>query len=469
MEYKVETLSPVKIKVDIEVPAEEVNAALATAAAQIREQVQMDGFRKGKVPINIIKKRYGEDISQEALNDLINVHINQILSETGYTPVSGLNIKNDDVKLETGKDHPYEITFEVLPAIELPVYEGLSVEQDKFTPDPNVTENMLKRIRRLGSKLKPVEGIAPAKDFQVANLNFEVIENGKPIPDLKIDDFDLELGAGESIPEFEELVKGIPVGNTGEKEITFPDDFVDPKLAGKTVLVRVKVNAVKEPDITDFEKSLKDHNTTTEDITRFLTESYEKEVTALYKAKAQRTLLNQLLKMVDVPLVQTLVDYEKWRIISELEHNLARQGKRLDSLGKTKEELDKEAEKQAEDFARQQTLLLLIAHKEGLDVSDQELANHLYKSCVENGEDLKSVIQTMRNNGLIERLRERMLADKAMDLIYDKANVTFVDPDEDSSDNSSEKDTTAEHEDSENGDPAKENSSAGLEKSEKDD
>lgn len=429
MEYSVEDISPVKKKVLINTEAQEVEAAIMGAVALYRTSVQLDGFRKGKVPASLIEQRFRDKIYEEARQDLINVHINDVMQQLGVQPLAGLNV-DGAVALERGKGYNYSIEFEVLPTFDLPPYEGLEVEQEKVIVDEKEVTDVIDRIRRDRSKLVPVDGKEPAKDGQIANIDFTAYENGQPLDGIAGQNFDLALGEQQALPEFEALVKSIPYGEEGEGEIRFPDDFLATDLAGKTVTMKVKVHAIKErqlPELNDeLAKAMGMENV--EKLKETITTSYRQSRENLNKSAAQKTLLDRLLKMVEFPLPDSLLDVQLRSLIGAMAARLERQGKSLDSLGKTEEELRKEKLPEAEEMARVQVLLLSIAKKEGLDVSDMEVNTYLYQESLRSGEDFKTLRESYERSGMIFVLRDRLLADKAMDMIYAKAKVTEVEP-----------------------------------------
>lgn len=194
--------------------------------------------------------------------------------------------------------------------------------------------------------------------------------------------------------------------------------------------MKVKVHAVKErklPELNDeLAKSLglESVDKLKETITRSYTQSREN----LNKSAAQKTMLDRLLKMVEFALPESVVETQMRTLLSDLAARLERQGKGLDSLGKSPEELRKEMLPQAEELARIQVLLLSIAKKEGLEISDQEINTQIYQQSQRSGEDFKTLRENYERSGMIFILRDRLLADKAMDAIYAKAKVAEVEP-----------------------------------------
>lgn len=429
MEYSAEDISPVRKKVVITTEPQEVEAAIMGAVALYKTSVQVDGFRKGKVPASVIEQRFRDKIYEEARQDLINVHINDVMQKLNVMPLSGLDVDTPD-SFERGKGFAYTIEFEVLPAFTLPPYEGMDVEQEKVVVDQKEVQEVLDRILRDRAQLVPVDGTGPAVDGQIATVDFAAFENGEPVEGVKAESFDLALGERQALEDFEALVKTVKYGEEGEGEIRFPDDFLAKDLAGKTVTMKVKVHAIKERKLPELDDELAKTLglESVEKLKETIGNSYTQSRGNLNKSVAQKTLLDALLKMVEFELPPSLVEVQMNTLLGDMAARLERQGRSLESLGKSMEELRKEMQPQADELARSQVLLLSIAKKEGLDVTDQEVNTQIYQLAMRTGEDFKSLREQYERSGMIFVLRDRMLADKAMDLIYAKANVKEVEP-----------------------------------------
>ncbi|MFT4301018.1 MAG: trigger factor [Desulfovibrio sp.] len=429
MEYSAEDISPVRKKVVITTEPQEVEAAIMGAVALYKTSVQVDGFRKGKVPASVIEQRFRDKIYEEARQDLINVHINDVMQKLNVMPLSGLDVDTPD-SFERGKGFAYTIEFEVLPAFTLPPYEGMDVEQEKVEVDQKEVQEVLDRILRDRAQLVPVDGSGPAVDGQIATVDFAAFENGEPVEGVKAESFDLALGERQALEDFEALVKTVKYGEEGEGEIRFPEDFLAKDLAGKTVTMKVKVHAIKERKLPELDDELAKTLglESVEKLKETIGNSYTQSRGNLNKSVAQKTLLDALLKMVEFELPPSLVEVQMNTLLGDMAARLERQGRSLESLGKSMEELRKETQPQADELARSQVLLLSIAKKEGLDVTDQEVNTQIYQLAMRTGEDFKSLREQYERSGMIFVLRDRMLADKAMDLIYAKANVKEVEP-----------------------------------------
>lgn len=429
MQYSVEDLSPVKKKVVITTDANEVDLAITAAVAVYRTSVQLDGFRKGKVPASVVEQRFRERIYEEARQDLVNAHINEAIQGMDVSPISGITVNGGDA-IERGQELSYSIEFEVLPTFDLPPYEGLEVDQEKVEVKEDEVAQVIDRIRRDRAKLVPVDGAGPAIDGQIANIDFAAFEDGKPVEGIASQGFELALGERQALEDFEALVKTIALGSEGEGEIHFPEDFLSKDLAGKTVTMKITVHAIKERQLPELDDDLAKSLgvETVEKLKENITQSYSQSRESLNRSTAQKTLLDRMLKMVEFPLPESLLETQTRTLLGDLAARLERQGRGLDALGKKPEELREEMRPQAEELARIQVLLLTIAKKEGLEVSDREVNAHLYRSAMQSGEDFKALREQYERSGAMFILRDRLLADKAMDAVYAKAKVTEVEP-----------------------------------------
>ena len=428
MEYTVEDLSPVKKKVRITVDSKEVDAAIMAAVALYRTSVKLDGFRKGKVPASVVESRFRDKIYEEAKQDLVNVHINEVVQALGVTPISSIDFDGQGLVRDT--PYEYSISFEVLPTIDLPPYEGLEVEQEKAVVKEEEVNEVISRILRDRSELVPVDGNGPAVDGQIAELDFAAFEDGKPLDGISAQNFQLALGERQALEGFEELVKTVALGEEKEGELTFPADFLAADLAGKTVTMKVKVHAIKERKMPAMDDELAKAlgQESVEKLRAAIEDSYATSRNNLHKGAAQKALLDRLLKMVEFPLPDAMVETHMRGMLADYRNRLERQGKSLESLGKTKEELAAELRPEAENVTRAQVFLLAVAHKEQLEVPEQDVDMAIFQMAQRNGEDFKQLKDAYVQSGAIFTLRDRMLADKAMESIYTKAKVTEVEP-----------------------------------------
>lgn len=432
MEYNIVEESPVSRKIEITALPEEVAAAIGGAIALNRNSVELPGYRKGKVPNEIIEKRFHDAIYNEARENLINVHLNEIVQKLDVEPLDGFMLHGEDKPLEKGKPFVYSVEIEIMPKFDLPNYEGLEVEQEKTVSDEKELAMVFDRLLADNAELVPVETAEPAKEGQIAVIDFEAFQDDKPVKDLKSVNFELELGKGSALPEFEKLVMGIPVGHTGEGNVHFPEDFFVESLAGQDLKMKVTVHGVKEKKIPvlddEFAKKLGFKNA--ENVRELITKSYIHNIDKMNRGAAEYKLLTQLLKQVDYPLPPGLVKSQAHILLGEEGYRLEQQGKSLAATGKKPAELLEALRPRAEELARTRVLLMAIAKKEKLEVSQEEVYREVLENSIRKGENYQENLEKLEKSGYIFQIRDQMLCDKAMDLIYAKANVKMVEPGE---------------------------------------
>ena len=429
MEYNVEELSPVRRKITVQVPAEEASAAIATTIALYRMQADVKGFRKGKVPSTVIESKFRKQIYGEATTDLINYQINEIMSGLSMQPMSRIDV--DAKELVRDEDFTYSIEFEVAPKLDLPKYKGLAVEEvDVIVSDDEVTE-VESRILENNAEVKVIEDVRPAKDGEVVSVSFGAYKDGEIVEGIQAENFDLVLGQNQALPEFEEMLKTLTTDESGECDITFPADFINEKLAGQTVTMKAKLHAVKErvtPKMTD-EVAKKAGFKDVETMRTGIRESYASQRKQMNKSMAQSELINSIITGInEFPLPPAMVEDRIDRLLKDLEYRLDRQGKGFQSLGKTPEQLREGFRAEAETSVKTEIFLLAVAAEEGLEISPEEIESTLTQMAMQTRQPLHELKKYYEDHNLIVPLKDRLLCDKASELIYDAAEVKLVAP-----------------------------------------
>ena len=427
MDYNVIEVSPVETKIEVKVPAEEINASLSATTAIYRQNLDLRGFRKGKVPSSLVESKFRKQILREAANDLMNVHINEIMSSLKYLAIAKLDVS--PVELEKNTPVEYTITFEHCPDFTLPNYKGLEVEEEEAVIAQDEIDKVIERIRGNMAELKTItEGRLP-QDGEVAVVSFHATQDGVAMPGVRAENFQLSLGEGQALPEFEALVKTIMPGQTKSGEISFPEDFINQDLAGKTVEMHVTVHITKErelPEINDELAKKAGNFETLDKLKEAISNSYMQSRQQLYRAAAQKKLLDALLASVDFPLPPSLVEDQINILVSDAKSKIERQGKAPEALGKTDEELRKELEPKAREIVKAQLFLIKLSDAEKIETTPQEMDAYFMQVASRTGQDLLAVKQHYEEKGLIVPVRDKILADKAMEFLYSQAKVTKV-------------------------------------------
>ncbi len=426
MKYTKEELSPTKVKVAVTVEAEEINAAISAGVAMQQKGISLHGFRKGHVPAGVIEKRFKTQIYRDAANDLTNVHLNKILDELKLTPVTGLNVTPTPIVIERDTPVEYTVEFEHMPVFDLPVYDGLEVEQSRFvTISPEEVNRFLENLRAKNSRLVPVDGDGPAQDGDLVNMDFAVIVDGEEATSSK--GIDYAVGQEGAFADLDAFVRTLRVNEDAEKEVTFPEDFVLASVRGKTGTMKAHVYAIKrQSKPTDEELVTMFKMQSIDELRAEATSILVQQKNTLARSEAQTRLLEKLLGMVDFPLPEALIE-------GELDAFVQRESQRAMQVGKTlsdeqiKEIREKNLEK-AQKQVKSYVLLRKVADNENLQTTERELqleVARLAQSMSGAGQpvDPKALYKYYAENGILYTVRDQLLINKAVDAIYAKANV----------------------------------------------
>lgn len=428
MEYKIEETSPVTRKVNVTVPAEEANAAILATLALYRKTADIKGFRKGKAPSGLIESRFKNQIYSEATTDLVNYQLNEILSTEKITPLSRINV--DSKELVRDQDYAYSFSYEVAPSFEPPAYVGLAAEMDQPEVEDSEVEAVVDRLRNGMAELADVDEKRTPREGEVAVVTFAAFENGEPLGDLRAENFHLHLGRGEALPEFEDIVKKLVPGETRTDPVAFPADFINTQLAGRTVDMRVTLKEIKVRNLPEAgdELAAKAGYGSMERMREAILTSTLESRKSLNKSAAQKKLLDGLMAQVGFELPPSMVEENVDRMVEDLVQRLESRGKSVASLGKKPAEIREEFRPRAEEVVRAQIFLLAVANRENLAVEPQEVDDHLRRMAMQTRQDPEWLRSYYEEHNLMFALKDRLLADKAMEFIWSKAAVREVPP-----------------------------------------
>lgn len=428
MQYSVEEVSPVERKVSVTVPAEEVEAAILATTALYRRDAEVKGFRKGKVPSSMVESKFKKQILGEAKTDLINVHVGEVLGELKVTPLGGLNV--DAGELLKGEDYAYTFSFETTPVLDLPEYKGLKVEQEKVEVKEEEVQVVIDRIRENMAQLVDVEEERQPVDGDVVVMSFAALGDAE-FEGLKADNFQLELGKGQALDDFETLVKTLTPGKQTTGNVTFPEDFINESIAGKTVEMRVHLTSIHEkqlPEMSDELAKIAGGFESVEKLKESIHASYVQSREQLARSAAQNKMLKDLMDGLDIPLPPSMIQKHQDYLVRRQIESLEKRGKSLASTGKSEADLAEEVKSEAEELTRNQVFLMAVANAEDLTVQPQEVENVLRQAAQQSGQDFQEVMAYHEQTGLIWDVKDRILADRAMEFIYAEADVELVEP-----------------------------------------
>jgi len=431
MMVKLEKIDGGKISLEIEVAENLLEDALGQAYKKVVKNVNLPGFRKGKVPRPILESRFGSEVLyEEALEILVPDAYEKAVEETSIEPIAKPEI--DLLQMEKGKPLIFKAIVEVKPEIALPEYRGVEVDREVREITATDVENRLAQLQKQHVKLHVLED-APLANGDLALLNFVGYVDGVPFDGGSAENYTLEVGSGTFIPGFEEQMIGMNIGEEKDIAVTFPEGYQNEDLAGKPAVFKIKLNEIKRKELPelndDFAAEISEFATLAElkvDILNKLKEAEEQKTGNEVAKKVVETLADS----IDVLLPAALVDREIDRMIGEMEHFMKMQGLSLEKyLSLTQQSveglrIDRRAE--AEKRVRADLLLEAVVKKEGIEATDEEVEERIRKMAESYGQPVEVIEEYFAAPGQAEALLQEIRVRKAIDFLVAEAKITNV-------------------------------------------
>ncbi len=427
MRASAEEISPIKRKISIEIPEDQVTQEVDSFYKELGRTAKIKGFRPGKVPRNILERYFKDYVKAEVVRKLIEDTYPKALSETHVEPVSPPVL--DPGEFAEGKPFQYIAEIEVKPEIKLEGYTGLKIEGKKEEVKDEEVEARVKALQNLHSNLKTISEVRAIQAGDYVILNYEASWGGKTLEGGKAIDFTVEVGSGQFIPAFEEKLIGLKPEEESEIEVTFPQDYGYQKWAGKTVSFHVKIKEIKEkvlPPLDDeFARDLGDYSSLGE-LKDKLKGEIEKEKELALERQLRDQVVDQLLEANPFEVPESLVEEQAKALVSDTKLRLAAQGVVLKNLGVSEEKLQEDYKTMAQKQVRTFLILEKIAGQEGIAVTDQEAEDRLKEMSERMQQKFDVVKQYYEKNGLLPEVKAGIIRDKALSFVLEKANIHYV-------------------------------------------
>ena len=426
-EPKVSELPDSRVSVEVEVPAEDVKRAVDRAARGLAGEMRMPGFRKGKAPPSLVVQRLGFGaVLEEAIREALPEWYERALLGAGVASVGDPSIELVSAPEAPGEPLAFKFEIGVRPRAELGEYKGLEAPKRETEAPAEMVDREVERMRQAFARLEPVERAAGEGD--VLLVDFEGLVDGKAFEGGKASDYLLELGGGQLIDGFEQQLAGAEGGEAREVAVTFPDDYQAESLAGEDAVFTVEVKEVREkvlPELDDeFAAEASEFDTLEElraDIAKRLAEALGERAEQDFRIAAVEAAAAEAKVELPEELVKARAS-ERWE---RVERRLAGQGMSPDAYlqmeGKTREQVIEESLPEAEAELRREAVLAAIVEAEGIEASDEELAEALEHSAEHERTTPEKLLKRLRESGRDAMISEDVRFRKAIDLLADSA------------------------------------------------
>ncbi|WP_420714484.1 trigger factor [Rhodococcus sp. RDE2] len=424
MKSTVEQLSPTRVRINVEVPFEELQPDFDRAFKALAGQVRIPGFRPGKAPRKILEARVGRGaVLDQVINEAIQSRYSEAVTANDVKVISQPEI--DVTKLEDNVELAFTAEVDVRPEITLPDFSAIAVTVDPVEiTDEDIAEQLLSLRQRFGT-LTGVE--RPVQDGDFVSIDLSATVDGNEVPEAATEGLSHEVGSGQLIDGLDEAIIGLSAGESKE----FTSTLVAGEYAGKEAVVTVKVNTVKQrelPEADDEFAQLASEFDTIGELEADLRERVQRVKQVEQAGQIRDKVLEVLLETVEIPVpeaaVQAEVDSALHDAIHELDHDETKLNELLEAQGTSREEFDKEARESAERSVKTQLLLDAIAEAENTTVEQQELTERIFFQAQRYGIPPEQFIQQISQANQLGAVFADVRRGKALGTVVDRATVT---------------------------------------------
>jgi trigger factor len=423
---KVDPTAENEVQLTVEIPAEAVRKAYDRLVAKVRGEMVLPGFRKGRVPMNLVVQQVGADyLRAETLEEAIPEWGDAALREAGlYDDAVGTS-DLEAGPLDEAADYTFSIKVQTMPVPKLGEYKGLEVPQRVVEVTEAQIDAQLAMLQERLAKLEPVEDRAVQTDDFVL-MDLEGSQDGVLIEGAQGADQMFEIGSGNLIPGFEEALVGAQRGEEVVFDVTFPDDYQAEELAGQPATFKVNVKEIKAkvvPELDDAFAADVSEFDTLEGLRADIRTRMEAAAQAGVRREYRATAVDKAVANATVEVPTTMIDREAHHLYHELEENVGERGLTMDVylgvLEKNEEQVEEELRPQAELIIKRRLVLEEIAKAEELSVSDDEMLEIIKADAAALERDPLQLIADLRESGRQEAVRDEMLLAKTVDFVAD--------------------------------------------------
>lgn len=417
-------------EMQITIAAADLASKLEIKIDSIKDQVQLKGFRPGKVPLAHIRKTFGQQLMGEIIQETVNESSQKMLTDRDERPAMQPEIKlvgEADAIIEGKADLVYDVTYEVIPPIELTDFSKLKLEKPVVDVDEARVDEALERLAATRKDFAPCAKTAKAKEGDRVTIDFIGRIDGEAFEGGAGEGFDLELGSGQFIPGFEEQLIGTKAGDKKGVEVNFPEDYGAAELAGKAAVFECTVHEVSEPKDAEINEEFATSlgMESLEKLKDAMREQIGQDYDQMSRGHMKKGLLDQLSDNHDFDLPPSMVEMEFNQIWHQFEHELENNQQKLEDLDESEEELRAEYRAIAERRVRTGLVLAEVGSKNEIQVTQEEMNQGLMQRVQQfPGQEQQVFEYFQQNPEAMAQIRAPIFEEKVIDFICELASVS---------------------------------------------
>jgi len=428
MKVDIDELSTIQRKVSIELPAERVVDEFSRAYKNLGQRVHVRGFRTGKIPRKVLQGIYGEDVKGEVRSHLVEECLAEVVKDRGLQIVSRPEVEANEIKEDDG--FSFSAVFEVKPAIELKDYLGVEVEKVKIAVSEEQVDEALKRLQEGHARLELVEGRDIVQKGDFVTVDFEGTVAGKPFAGGKGENYVLEVGAGHTLPQFEEAVVGLQLGQLQSVSVNYPDNYPNTEIAGKAVEFALTVREIKHKVLPvlddDFAKDHGEHGSLAE-LRGAIRKRLEDELKHYQDEDLKEKIISRLIETHMFTAPPSMIDRQTRYLMERYQSQMAGHPGADDDPAPPMEEARKNLEGRAARQVQATLLVEKIAQAETIEISDKELQERVDNLARGAGERGKGVREYYARPDARDDLRAQMAFDRTLSFLLERAKIKEID------------------------------------------
>lgn len=426
MSIKVEkTENKNELKLEFTIEAEKFDEAIKKVYTKSAKYFNIPGFRKGKAPMNIVEKFYGDEIFYEdAFNEVVSVEYEKELKENSIQAVSHPDI--DVTQIGKGKDLIFTAVVQTKPEVKLGKYKGIELKKIEYNVSDEDVEHELGHMQEKNARLIAVED-REVQSGDITVIDFEGFVDGVAFEGGKAENHELTIGSNTFIPGFEDQVIGMKIDEEKDINVKFPDEYFSEELKGKDAVFKVKLHEIKKKELPklddEFAKDVSEFDTLKE-----LKDSIKSKIEEENKQKAKYETEDAAVKAVadnvEIDIPSGMIETEIDNMTKEIEQRLSYQGMKLENylqmLGKTNEEFRKEYEEQATTSVKNRLVLEALIKEENIEADKEKVSGKIKEMAEMYGQKEEDL---QKNEGFVKYIEETLKTERAVEFIVENAKI----------------------------------------------
>ena len=427
MRVQIERLDTTQVRLDIEVPSEDVNAALKETYESLRTQISIPGFRKGRVPVAILKSRFPDYVNSEAVRYLVAPAYEDAIYREKLNPLSQpiFTPTLDELQVKENEPLTFSATVDIRPNIDLPAYDELVTDKNPVNVPREDVDAYITRLQAQSATYEPLDTERPVEEKDCVRVDWECLISQERVDAESRQDVDIELGIGALNEKLEQALIGMQIGETKSVDIDFPQEHSMPDLAGKSAQYNITLHAITQkhlPPLDDeFAKDLGYENYS--QLYGLIWNNLVEEETTLHVDKQKAELLAQLIEKIDIAIPEPLVDQYVQQTLQNVKQQLANEHRTPEDAGINMDTLPDELRRDVIQQTKQSWIFDTIAEAEGIRVSDDELEYEVRRAAEQQNRDAQKYADLLKSSNRLEELRGQLQHEKIYQFLIHQASA----------------------------------------------